>query len=504
MAEIPASHIGKYEVLTRLAVGGMAELFLAFVTGPGGFRKYVAVKRILPHLRANHEFLRMFLDEARVSEMMSHSNIAQVFDLGQDADSLHLVLEFIEGQDLAHVLRAAHEHQRHLPIGFSCAVVRDLCQALHYAHHFVSSSGTPQPVIHRDISPRNVMETYSGLTKVIDFGICKSRDSLEQTDVNRRKGSWGYMSPEQVRGTALDGRSDLFAAGVVLHELLTGQRLFTATEDATFIYKLLDAEITAPHLVSPEVPLEISKVVMKALSRERDARWADGKQMAEAIAAACGPTLFDSERRATLMRELFASQIKRTRHLLEVAAQEDTGRVVDAASELFAAHQSTPTVSYLAESRREEAVAAQTWAELHPCILAVDDSRVGRMLVESFLVPEGFRVVGAPSGAEALSILQELTPAMIVLDVRMPEMDGFELCKRIREQPHLAATPILFLSAACSVEERAQGLQVGADDFLRKPYENVELVARVKAHLMRQAVLKKSGSGPQRPGPVQK
>ncbi len=120
MAEVQGKRIGKYEVLTRQAVGGMAELFLAFVTGPGGFRKYVAVKRILPNLGANEEFLRMFLDEARVSAMMSHANIAQVFDLGQDADSLHLVLEFIEGQDLAHVQRAAKEHGRTLPVGFSC------------------------------------------------------------------------------------------------------------------------------------------------------------------------------------------------------------------------------------------------------------------------------------------------------------------------------------------------------------------------------------------------
>ena len=358
-------------------------------------------------------------------------------------------------------------------------------------------------MIHRDISPRNVMETYSGSTKVIDFGICKSRSTVEQTDADKRKGSWGYMSPEQVRGTPLDGRSDLFAAGVVLYELLVGQRLFTATEDATFIYKLLNAEIPAPHQLAPDVPLELSNVVMKALSRERADRWADGRQLAEAIEAACGPALYDEERRAVLMRELFASQIKRTRHLLELAAQEDTGRVVDAASELFGARQSTVTVSSTLTSGQkrapaEEATVALTWAELHPSILAVDDSRVGRMLVESFLVPEGFRVVAASSGEEALSILQELTPAMIVLDVRMPEMDGFELCKRIRQQPHLATTPILFLSAACSVEERAQGLEVGADDFLRKPYENVELVGRIKAHLMRQAVLKRSGSGPVR------
>lgn len=261
MAEAQGLRIGKYEVLTRLAIGGMAELFLAFVTGPGGFRKYVAVKRILPNLRANEDFRRMFLDEARVTAMMSHANIAQVYDLGQDDDSLHLVLEFIEGQDLAHVQRAAKDHDRRLPMGFSCAAVRDLCLALHYAHHFVSSSGVALPVIHRDISPRNVMETYSGASKVIDFGICKARGSLEQTDVDKRKGSWGYMSPEQVRGEPLDGRSDLFAAGVVLYELLTGQRLFNATEDATFVYKLLNTDITPPHQISPEIPEELSFVV---------------------------------------------------------------------------------------------------------------------------------------------------------------------------------------------------------------------------------------------------
>lgn len=237
---------------------------------------------------------------------------------------------------------------------------------------------------------------------------------------------------------------------------------------------------------------------MKALNREVAYRWEHGKQMADAIEAACGSELFDEERRAALMRELFATNIKRTRHLLEVAAQADTGRVVDAASDLFGPRHASVTVSTTlpgeSSSGSVEATESLTWAELHPSVLAVDDSRVGRMLVESFLVPEGFRVVGASSGEEALGILEELTPAMILLDVRMPEMDGFELCKRIRQQPQLATTPILFLSAACSVEERAQGLEVGADDFLRKPYENVELVARVKAHLMRQAVLKRRGT----------
>src|SRR5579871_4889482 len=260
--------LGKYEILTRLSVGGLAEIFLCFVAGPGGFRKFVTLKRILPDLREDEEFVAMFLDEARISASLSHSNIAQVFDLGQENGELFIAMEFIPGQDVARIQKASRKLGRRLPTGFSSRVVHDVCLALHYAHHYTDRAGKPSPIIHRDISPKNVMVTYAGNVKVIDFGIAKARDRISGTEAGQLKGSARYMSPEQVRGEPVSGQSDLFSAGVMLHELLTGTYLFNASTSREMFAKILTAPITPPHEVDPQVPPALSEVTMRALERE--------------------------------------------------------------------------------------------------------------------------------------------------------------------------------------------------------------------------------------------
>src|SRR6218665_731511 len=184
------SRIGRYQVISQLSVGGMAELFLGFTSGPGGFRKYAAIKRVLPDARSDEEF-----------------------ELGQDAEGLFLAMEFIAGQNLAQVLAVCGRRQTPLPLGFGLSVVRDMCLALHSAHAFTTPGGKPFPVIHRDVAHKNVMVTYQGEVKLLDFGIAKARGGASRTQAGMVKGTTGYMSPEQVRGDPLDGRSDLFAAG---------------------------------------------------------------------------------------------------------------------------------------------------------------------------------------------------------------------------------------------------------------------------------------------------
>ncbi|MBN1210419.1 MAG: protein kinase [Myxococcaceae bacterium] len=324
--------ISKYEILTRLSVGGMAELFLAFTSGPGGFRKFVALKQILPDVKTD-EFVKMFLDEARITAAFSHANIGQVFDLGEEAGELYLAMEFLAGQNLEQLMKAVDKRDEPLSPGFAARVIRDVCLGLHYAHHFVDPSGRSVAVVHRDMSPRNVMVTYDGGVKVIDFGIAKAKGRLGRTAVGMVKGTGGYMSPEQVRGHELDGRSDLFSAGVLLYEMLCGQRLFNAPGDAAMMMQIVEGEIPPPRTINPAVPEALDAVVMRALTRDKSKRFATGREMAKAIEAAMGPEIFDEERLAALMEELFAEKRQKTRALLEYASRDDA-RISEAAGAL--------------------------------------------------------------------------------------------------------------------------------------------------------------------------
>jgi serine/threonine-protein kinase len=324
--------VGKYQILTRLSVGGMAELFLAFTSGPGGFRKYVALKQILPDVKTD-EFVKMFLDEARITAAFSHAHIGQVFDLGKEDGELYLAMEFIAGQNLEQLMKAADKRAAPLPPGFAARVIRDVALALHYAHHFVDPTGKGVAVVHRDMSPRNVMVTYDGGVKVIDFGIAKAKGRLGRTAVGMVKGTGGYMSPEQVRGHELDGRSDLFSAGVLLHEMLCGQRLFNAPGDAAMMMQIVHGEILSPRTVNPAVPEALEAVVMKALNRDKAKRFATGREMAKAIEAAMGSELFDEEGMAGLMAEYFEDKLQKTRALLEYANRDDA-RLSEAAGAL--------------------------------------------------------------------------------------------------------------------------------------------------------------------------
>ncbi|QRN93772.1 protein kinase [Archangium violaceum] len=316
--------IGKYEIVTRLSMGGMAELFLAFTAGPGGFRKFVALKQILPDVQKDDQFVKMFLDEARITASLAHANIGQVFDLGDQDGELYLAMEFLAGQNLEQVLVASSKQQRPLPLGFSARAVRDACLGLHYAHSYTDPSGKPRPVVHRDVSPKNIMVTFDGNVKVIDFGIAKAKGRLGRTQVGMVKGTTGYMSPEQVRGSEqLDGRSDLFCMGVILHEMLCGRRLFSGAHEAEVMMKIADAEVTSPSSINPRVPEALAQVVMRALAREPAERFASGREMARAIEAACGAELFHEEQLAAVMRQLFADKIQKTRELLESANEGD-------------------------------------------------------------------------------------------------------------------------------------------------------------------------------------
>ena len=318
------SRVGRYDVLARLAKGGMAELSLASTQGPGGFRKFVVLKHILAEAAGDENFVKMFLDEARVTAAFSHPSICQVFEMGDDTSTgLYVAMEFIAGQDLNQVVTACAKQQAVLPVGFSASVVHDCAQALHYAHTFKLPSGEDSPVIHRDVAQKNIMVTYDGQVKLLDFGIAKAKGALSRTRAGTVKGTAGYMSPEQVRGEPIDGRSDVFSLGVVLWEMMTGRRLFSAETELAELKMILSEPVTPPSEVEASVPKELSVVAMKALERDVNLRYRSARDMARALSSSCGHLLFDAEERAEFMNERFQEKIAAAQRLFEAASKDE-------------------------------------------------------------------------------------------------------------------------------------------------------------------------------------
>ena len=299
---------GKYQLLERLGRGGMAEVWKAKALGPMGYARTLVVKRILPELACDDEFVRMFIEEARLSASLNHRNIVQVYELGQVGDEYYLAMEWLHGRDLNTLLAALNERKALPPIELAAYVAREVCRALAYAHALTDEDGQPLRLIHRDVSPSNVMVGFDGSVKLLDFGIAKALAlaSENRTQVGVLKGKFGYMAPEQVDcDVDVDHRADLFVAGVVLWEMLTLRRLFKGGSDVQTIGMVRAARVLAPSSFNPAVPPELDAVCMRALARDRNERFADCGEMAEALDEIVHRMKFGSDGAARLMRSQF-------------------------------------------------------------------------------------------------------------------------------------------------------------------------------------------------------
>ncbi len=264
---------GKYYLLERINVGGMAEVFRAKAYGVEGFERLVAVKRILPNIAEDTEFIKMFIDEAKIAVQLNHANIAQIFDLGMVNGSYYIALEHIHGRDLRAIFDRCRNHGEPMPVAQACFVVMKVCEGLDYAHNKRDSSGRPLHLVHRDVSPQNIIVSFEGEVKLIDFGIAKAAGKGSKTQAGILKGKFGYMSPEQVRGLPIDRRSDIFSCGIVLYELLTGERLFVGESDFSTLEKVRNVEILPPSTYNRKIPDELERIVLKALAKDHEDRY---------------------------------------------------------------------------------------------------------------------------------------------------------------------------------------------------------------------------------------
>ncbi len=270
---------GPYRLLERVAVGGMAEVFRAKRSGVEGFEKVVAVKRILSHLSDNKEFVDMFIDEAKMVAGLTHPNIVQIFDLGKIDRSYYIAMEYVHGRDLRTILRRARERGVPVPLELSAFVVSRLCAALEYAHRKRDEGGQPMLLVHRDVSPQNILLSFEGDVKLTDFGIAKAASKATITDKGALRGKLLYMSPEQAWGKAMDRRSDIFSLGIVFYEMLTGQKPFLGTSEMSILETVRQCHVAPPTTLNPRIPEKMERVAMKALERDPEIRYQDAGEM---------------------------------------------------------------------------------------------------------------------------------------------------------------------------------------------------------------------------------
>src|SRR3989338_3415549 len=278
MAIFEPKQFGKYLLLEKLAVGGMAEIYKAKTFGAEGFEKLLALKKILQHAAADKEFITMLVDEAKLSVLLSHANIVQVYDLGKLGDDFFITMEFINGVNLRDILYRLREKGKQLVPEYAVYIVSEVCKGLDYAHRKTDSQNNPLGIVHRDVSPQNILISYEGEVKIVDFGIAKAAMNISHTMAGILKGKIAYMSPEQATGKNVDYRTDIFSIGIVLHEALTGNKLFTGDSQFEVLKKILSSKISADALpVSIPQPLRV--VLAKALAYRPEDRYQSASDM---------------------------------------------------------------------------------------------------------------------------------------------------------------------------------------------------------------------------------
>jgi serine/threonine protein kinase len=275
----PGTVLGKYEIVRQISIGGMAQIYLARVTGIEGFQKRVVLKRVRPEYANNRQYVNMFLDEARLAATLDHPNIAQVYDVGTDHGNYFITMEYVHGEDLRRILAAEHRRGRRVPLDSALPIVTGLCAGLYYAHSRTDATGQPLGIVHRDVSLSNVLVSHDGAVKIVDFGVAKYSAKSSETRVGTLKGKIAYMSPEQCRGEPLDCRSDIFAIGIVLYELTTGGRLFGGGNEFALLQKIATEQVEPPSKRVADYPAELDRIVLRALARDRKERYQTAREM---------------------------------------------------------------------------------------------------------------------------------------------------------------------------------------------------------------------------------
>jgi len=277
--------IGRYEVIGHLATGGMAQIYLARQTGLGSFERHVVLKTILRDRASDRRFVAMFLDEARLAATLNHQNVAQVYEVDQADGAYFMAMEYVHGENARAILETTSRRGWTIPLELATMIVSGAAAGLHHAHERRGKNGLPLNIVHRDVSPSNIMVGYDGSVKVLDFGIAKAEERATKTVGGTIKGKYGYMSPEQCKGKAIDRRSDIFALGIVLYELTTLRRAFKGNDDFDTMKRIVSGDLMLPSVAVAGYPRELEAIVLTAMANDPDARFQTAQELIEALDA---------------------------------------------------------------------------------------------------------------------------------------------------------------------------------------------------------------------------
>jgi eukaryotic-like serine/threonine-protein kinase len=322
-----AQQLGRYHLLDRIAFGGMAEIFRAKTFDGNGHAHLVAVKRVLAHLAEDEDFIQMLVDEAKIASVLKHQNIARVYEFARAHGEYFIAMEHVDGKDLRSILERCRQQKRPLPPQHAAYITAEIAAALHAAHTATDGMGRPLRIVHRDVSPSNVICSYTGEVKLCDFGIAKATLSRVQTKTGVIKGKVKYMSPEQALGRKLDHRSDIFSLGACLYEMLTRVPPFVATNEMDLLIKVRDAKYRPVQDLVPGIPREIEAICDRALTRSRTHRYQTSDEFSQALRAFLGNYMPDYSRShlGRYVRKMFAAEIERDLRRLEeyIVSQDD-------------------------------------------------------------------------------------------------------------------------------------------------------------------------------------
>ncbi|HWA77798.1 MAG TPA: serine/threonine-protein kinase [Polyangiaceae bacterium] len=339
--------VDRYELLGEIASGGMATVFLARLTGVGGFQRFVAMKRLHPHLANEAEFVEMFLDEARLAAGIHHPNVVPILEVGASPVGYYLVMEYIEGDTLARMLARAASRGKRIPPSITLRIALDMLAGLHAAHELRDDRGQPINLVHRDVSPQNVLVGGDGISRITDFGVARAASRLSATRVGQLKGKIAYMAPEQAQGDEqLDRRADVFSAGIVIWEALAAKRLFKADNEAATLSRIMSEPVPPLSRVAPHVGKEVGDVIMRALERDRDQRFSSCAQFADELEASASRVKVASSRElAAYVQEVMGEEIARQREAVRTWLARTESLPQDAAGFALAANPSSSVSS---------------------------------------------------------------------------------------------------------------------------------------------------------------
>jgi len=329
---------GKYTLIDRIAVGGMAEIFLARQAGLEGFEKTIVIKRIRPHLSKQPNFVKMFLNEAKLAAQLNHPNIVQIYDLGKISESYFIAMEYVFGRDMRRIIPKADALGIPFPMVYALKIASSVCEGLYYAHQKVDMYGNALNIVHRDVTPENIFVSFDGTVKVLDFGIAKAANQIDQTRAGEIKGKLSYMSPEQCMGKPLDSRSDLFSLGTVLYEWLTGFKLFTGDSEVAILKSITEGKIYAPSYFKADIPEAVEAILMRALDKDRDKRYQTAWEMQYDLDQFLSQYEFTPSNihLSNFLKQLFNDELEEEKsHLAKLRVPAGPEELVDEAEEII-------------------------------------------------------------------------------------------------------------------------------------------------------------------------